>query len=172
VHFVHAAVTSAPSRRIAIAELKGALGERVDELRRRWDPEQAASVESHVTVIDELADLARLVAVAASMPPLRLRVSRSARWIAPDPGVFLVVDDPQGDLRRFREAVLGAERATYRPHITLLHRDSVWSDAQAGEAWAALGDLTFDADLVVSELVVYELSVGEWREVARPRFRA
>jgi len=124
-----------------------------------------------VTVIDEIADLGRLGAVAGEMPPLRLRVSRSARWIAPDPGIFLVVDDPQGDLRRFREAVLGAERATYRPHITLLHRDSVWSEAQVEEAWAALGDLTFDADLVVAELVVHDLEAGEWREVARPRFR-
>jgi 2'-5' RNA ligase len=118
-----------------------------------------------------MADLARLSSVAEAMPPLRLRVSRSARWIAPDPGVFLVVDDPQGDLRRFREAVLGAERTTYRPHITLLHRDSVRSDAQLSEAWEALGDLTFDADLLVNELIVYDESNGEWREVARPRFR-
>lgn len=104
------------------------------------------------------------------MAPLRLRVSRSARWIAPDPGIFLVVEDPHGDLRRFREAVLGAERATYRPHITLLHRDSVWSEAQVGEAWAALGDLVIGADLLVSELVVYDQQEGQWREVARLRF--
>lgn len=132
----------------------------------------AAAEESHVTVIDEPADLERLNAVAASLPPLRLRVSRSARWISPDPGIFLVVDDPHGDLRRFREAVLGPERATYRPHITLLHRDSIDSDAQAGEAWAALGDLVLDADLVVAELVVYDQVDGVWSEVARPRFGA
>jgi hypothetical protein len=150
--------------------LTGELRARVDELRRRWDPQQAATVESHVTVIDEMADLARLGTVASATPPLRLRVSRSARWIAPDPGIFIVVDDPQGDLRRFREAVLGKERGAYRPHITLLHRDSVWSQAQASEAWAALGDLTFDADLTIGELVVYDQSDGEWREVGRPRF--
>lgn len=127
-------------------------------------------MESHVTIIDEPADLARLSAVAASMPPLRLRVSRSARWISPDPGIFLVVDDPHGDLRRFREAVLGAERATYRPHITLLHRDSISADAPADEAWAALGDLLMDDDLIVGELVVYDNVAGTWREVARARF--
>ena len=172
MHFVHAAVTSEPTRRIAIAELTGPLRDHVDELRRRWDPLQAASVESHVTVIDEPADLERLGAVATSTPPLRLRVSRSARWIAPDPGVFLVVDDPHGDLRRFREAVLGAERATYRAHVTLLHRDSIYSPEQLAEAWAALGDLALDQDLIVQELVVYDQDGGEWREVARPRFRA
>lgn len=130
----------------------------------------AANIESHLTVIDELVAVERIGKVASSMPPLRLHVSRSARWIAPDPGVFLVVDDTHGDLRRFREAVLGAERATYRPHVTLLHRDSIKSEAQADEAWASLGDLTMDAELVVDQLVVYEETEGVWREVARPRF--
>jgi 2'-5' RNA ligase len=123
-----------------------------------------------VTIIDEPAAVDRLSAVAASMPPLRLRVSRSARWISPDPGIFLVVDDPHGDLRRFREAVLGTERPTYRPHITLLHRDSISTDAPADEAWSALGDLLMDAELVVGELVVYDQVEGTWSEVARPRF--
>jgi len=123
-----------------------------------------------VTIIDEPADLERLESVAASMPPLRLRVSRSARWIAPDPGVFLVVDDPHGDLRRFREAVLGGERATYRAHVTVLHRDSIASPEQLAEAWASLGDLDLDQDLTVRELVVHDEVDGVWREVARPRF--
>jgi len=163
-------MTIVPNRRIAIAELTGRPRERVDELRRRWDPQMAATVESHVTVIDEPADLARVSAVAGAMAPLRLRISRTARWIAPDPGVFLVVDDPHGDLRRYREAVLGAERATYRAHVTLLHRDSVSSAEQLAEAWASLGDLDLDEDLIVTELVVYDLEDGVWREVARARF--
>jgi hypothetical protein len=142
----------------------------VDELRHRWDPEQATTVESHLTVIDEPAELERLRAVAASMPPLRLRGSRTARWIAPDPGVFLVVDDPHGDLRRFREAVLGAERPTYRAHVTLLHRDSIGSEEQLAEAWASLGDLDLAEDFVVEELIVHDLADGVWREVARVRF--
>jgi len=121
-------------------------------------------------VIDEPADLERLGAVAASIPPLRLRVSRSARWIAPDPGVFFIVDDPYGDLRRFREAVLGPERATFRAHVTLLHRDSIDSQAQVDEAWASLGDLDLAQDFIVAELIVHDLTGGQWREVARLRF--
>ena len=123
-----------------------------------------------MTVIDEPADLERLSAVAASMPPLRLRVSRSARWLAPDPGLFLVVDDPHSDLRRFREAVLGAERATFRAHVTLLHRDSIESQEQVEEAWASVGDLLLNEDFIVKELIVHDLVDGVWREVARPRF--
>ena len=142
----------------------------MDALRRRWDPQQAFTVESHVTVIDEPADLERLSAVATSMPPLRLRASRTARWIAPDPGIFLVVDDPQGDLRRFREAVLGAERASYRAHVTLLHRDSIASVPQLEEAWAALGDIDLGLDFVVEELAVHDQIDGAWREVGRLRF--
>ena len=121
-------------------------------------------------MLDEPADLERLIAVAASMPPLRLRVSRSARWLAPDPGLFLVVEDPQSDLRRFREAVLGPERATFRAHVTLLHRDSIGSLEQVDEAWASLGDLILDQELIVTELIVHDLDDGVWREVARPRF--
>ena len=128
------------------------------------------TVESHVTVIDELVDVERLIAVARATPPLRLRVSRSARWIAPDPGLFLVVDDPQSDLRRFREALLGPERATYRAHVTLLHRDSINSQEQLDEAWASLGDMDLSQDFVVEELIVHDLADGIWREVARPRF--
>jgi hypothetical protein len=123
-----------------------------------------------VTIIDEPADLTRLALVAGTMPPLRLRISRSARWIAPDPGLFLVVDDPHSDLRRFREAVLGPERATYRAHVTLLHRDSITSPEQIEEAWASLGDRDLDEDFVVDELVVHDLVEGVWREVARLRF--
>lgn len=125
-----------------------------------------------MTVIDEPADLERLTTVAASMPPLRLRVSRSARWLAPDPGLFLVVEDPQSDLRRYREAVLGPERATFRPHVTLLHRDSIGSQEQVDEAWASLGDLILDQEFVVKELVVHDQVDGVWSEVARPRFAA
>jgi hypothetical protein len=123
-----------------------------------------------VTVIDEPADLGRLVTVAASMPPLRLRVSRSARWLAPDPGLFLVVEDPQSDLRRYREAVLGPERVSFRPHVTLLHRDSIGSQGQVDEAWASLGDLILDEELIVKELIVHDQVGGVWSEVARPRF--
>jgi 2'-5' RNA ligase len=123
-----------------------------------------------VTILDEPADLERLSAVAGSMPPMRLRVSRSARWIAPDPGLFLVVDDPHSDLRRFREAVLGPERATYRAHVTLLHRDSISSPEQVEEAWASLGDRDLDENFIVDEIVVHDLIEGGWREVARLRF--
>ena len=123
-----------------------------------------------MTIIDEPVDLARLTEVAATTPPLRLRVSRTARWIAPDPGLFLVVDDPQSDLRRFRESVLGAERATFRPHVTLLHRDSISSDEQVAEAWASLGDMDLNEDFVVTEIIVHDFADGVWREVGRPRF--
>ena len=128
------------------------------------------TVESHVTVIDDLVEVERIIAVASATPPLRLRVSRSARWIAPDPGLFLVVDDPQSDLRRFREALLGPESATYRAHVTLLHRDSINSQEQLDEAWGSLGDIDLAQDFIVEELIVHDLADGVWREVARPRF--
>jgi hypothetical protein len=79
------------------------------------------------------------------------------------------VDDPQGDLRRFREAVLGAERASYRAHVTLLHRDSITSIPQLEEAWSALGDMDLGLDFIVDELVVHDQIESLWREVGRLR---
>lgn len=162
-------LTKGPTRRIAIAPLVGPLGARIDELRRRWDPRMAARIESHVTVLYETLapdDLAALVRVT---PPLRLRAGAIDRWTS-EPGIFVAVLDPHGDLRRFRVAALGIDDAGYRPHITLLHRESVTNARQPEEAWAALREMTLDSDFVVTELVVYEEIAGQWREAGRPRF--
>jgi len=162
-------LASEPTRRIAIAPIVGPLGARIDELRRRWDPRMAARIESHVTVLYETpppVDLERLVRATA---PLRLRAGAVERWSA-EPGIYVAVFDPSDDLRRFRTIALGTDDPAYRPHITLLHRDSVTSPRQADEAWAALRGERLDTDFVVSELVVHEEIGGGWREAARPRF--
>ena len=129
----------------------------------------AARIESHVTVLYETPaplDLERLVRATA---PLRLRAGAVERWSA-EPGIYVAVLDPHDDLRRFRISAVGTDDPAYRPHITLLHRDSVTSPRQADEAWAALRGERLDADFVVTELVVYEEIGGGWREAARPRF--
>ena len=66
----------------------------------------------------------------------------------------------------------GADDPEYRPHITLLHRESVTTPRQAEEAWATLRDLRLESDFPVTELLVYEEVAGRWREAGRPRFGA
>jgi len=162
-------LTSEATRRIAIAPLVGPLGVRIDELRRRWDPRMAERIESHVTVLYETPAPRELDRLVRATPPLRLRAREVERWTS-EPGIFVAVLDPHDDLRRFRISAVGTDDPAYRPHITVLHRDSVTSPRQADEAWAALRGERLDADFVVTELVVYEEIGGGWREAARPRF--
>lgn len=131
----------------------------------------AARIESHVTVLYEVTDVAAVGRVAGVTAPLRLRATRATLWEGPDPGIYLGVDDPHGDLARFRDRV-GQRDAGYRPHITLLHRDSVATRAQAEAAWAELRTLAPEADFDVALLVVYEEADGAWSEAARMRFGA
>src|SRR5207253_2037624 len=151
-----------PERRIAVAPVTGEVGSRVDALRRRWDPRMAARIESHVTVIYELADTSRLSDVVRSTPALRLRIARPALWQTELPGIYLTVEDPYADLARFRDAVLGVRSDPYAPHITVLHKDSVTSIDQVSEAWASLRDERFDADIDITELVVHEQTDDVW----------
>jgi len=130
----------------------------------------AGRIESHVTVLYESPSTPELDRLVRATPPLRLRAGEAERWTS-EPGIFVAVLDPDDDLRRFRIAALGTDDPGYRPHITLLHRESVTSALQAEEAWAALRGERFAVAFAVTELVVYEENIGEgWREVARPRF--
>ena len=129
----------------------------------------AARIESHLTVLYEAPASPRLDRLVDATPPLRLRAGGVERWTS-EPGIFVAVFDPHNDLRRFRAAALATDDPDYRPHITLLHRESVTSAPQAEEAWLALHGERFDFDFAVTELVVYEERGGAWREVARPRF--
>jgi 2'-5' RNA ligase len=145
------------------------LGARVDALRARWDPRMAARIESHITLIYEMTDIERIRTAAAASAPLRVVVTRAKRWLAGEPGIYLDVEDPYGDVAQFRRTVLGEDRP-YAPHVTILHRESVQSAAQAEEAWAALKDARINAAFVIGELVVYEERDGRWHDAGRVRF--
>jgi hypothetical protein len=129
----------------------------------------AARIESHVTVLYEVPDVAALHRVAAGIAPLRLHASHAMRW--EEPGIYLAVEDPHGDLARFRGLVLGASDPGYLPHITLLHRESVGSPTQVEDAWLELRSLAPQVDFVVERLVVYEESGGAWRDLGEVRFQ-
>ena len=130
----------------------------------------AARIESHVTVLYEVPDVETLDAAVRTVPALHLRATRLARWDAEPPGIFVAVDDPRGDLSRFRASVIGPHTDGYLPHITILHKDSVVRAGQADEAWASLRDTVLDQDFSIGELVVYEQRGDVWREAARLRF--
>ena len=145
------------------------MGVRIDDLRRRWDPRMAARIESHVTVLYETPGVQELHPVVRAVKPLQLRAGGVKRWTS-EPGIFVAVLDPHDHLRRFRTAVLGIDDPGYRPHVTLLHHESVTSARQAEDAWHALRGESFDLDFSVTELIVFEEIDGAWREAGRLRF--
>jgi len=129
----------------------------------------AKRIESHITMLYEIPPRAELDNVVRATPPLRLHAGAIERWIS-EPGIFVAVSDPHGDLRRFRMAALGTDDRGYQAHITLLHRESVTNLFEADEAWVALRDVRLNWDFAVKELVVYEEIAGGWRETGRGRF--
>jgi 2'-5' RNA ligase superfamily len=137
----------------------------------RFDPRMAARIESHVTLLYEVADAAAVLRMAEKTPRLRLRATRAMLWEGTESGVYLEIVDRSGDLARFREA-LGERDPSYRPHVTLLHKDSVTSPAQIDAAWRELRALAPNTDFAVELVVVYEEADGRWREAGRAQFRS
>jgi len=129
----------------------------------------AKRIESHITVLYEIPVPQNLDRLVRAARPLRLRATAVEQWSS-EPGIFIAVTDPHGDLNRFRLEVLGVDDPGFRPHITLLHRESVTSPQQTRDAWAELNGARFDCEFAVTELVIYEEIEGGWRVGGRLRF--
>ena len=118
-----------------IAELDGAIGERIRALQERFDPKLAAESPPHVTLIGSsgagpippetpvamLRDA--IVPVAASTPPLPLRFGRAMRFLQRE--IVVLPLDPHGPLRDLHERLRNAglpyanARWPFTPHCTL-----------------------------------------------------
>jgi 2'-5' RNA ligase len=114
--------------------------------RRQWDPDMAAMIPAHVTVVypneapsaDVLADW--VSATVARITPFRLRLGPRACFGRPEDGIYVDVDDIDGGYGDLREAMLGAERrhVPYTPHVTILHpRTSRHGRALWDSGWTA-----------------------------------
>ena len=122
-----------------IAELDGAIGERIHALQERYDPKLAAESPPHVTVIgssgagpipvDAKVDALRraIEPVAAATPPLTLRFGAPMRFLQRE--IVMLPLDPHGPLRalqdRLKESLKEAgvpyapARWPFTPHCTL-----------------------------------------------------
>ncbi|MBA3606816.1 MAG: hypothetical protein H0W46_12760, partial [Acidimicrobiia bacterium] len=73
-------------RRAVVLALTGAAQRKVDDIRRRWDPEMAARIDAHVTLLHDVADhearAGRLARVAADRPPCEFASTRCRCWSA------------------------------------------------------------------------------------------
>ena len=118
-----------------IAELQGAVADRVREIQERYDPKLARHAPPHVTIAGSsgtgviLADTpvaelrAALEPIGASTPPLRLRFGPPVRFMQTD--IVSLPLDPHGPLRTLHERIAASglrfqpARFAFTPHCTL-----------------------------------------------------
>jgi 2'-5' RNA ligase len=118
-----------------IAEVGGAVGERIREIQRRFDPKLANSLPPHITIagssglgpvpagvpVEELR--VRLEPICRSTPPLRLALQHPHRFMHTD--VVVLPLDPHGPLRALHERIatsglqFARPRFSFTPHVTL-----------------------------------------------------
>jgi len=128
-----------------IAEIEGALGERIRLLQQQFDPKMAAELPPHVTLIgssgagpispDTSVDTLRraIEPVAASTPPLDLRFGRPTRFLQRE--IVVLPLDPHGPLRVLHEKLKQAglsfatARWPYTPHCTLSFYPTLTEDS-------------------------------------------
>lgn len=118
-----------------IAEIGGALGERIHALQESFDPRMATELPPHVTLIgssgagpisaETPVGVLResIIPVASRTPPLTLRFGRPMRFLQRE--IVVLPLDPHGPLRALHEAMkmsgvpFAAARWPYTPHCTL-----------------------------------------------------
>jgi 2'-5' RNA ligase len=106
------------------------IAEPIEAVRQEWDPVMAAQISAHVTLAypqeAPLADLlvARVRAASQHTPPFRLRLGALRYFERPEDGVYIEVEDIDGDYRRLRQHLLYPpfQRIAFPPHVTLIHR--------------------------------------------------
>ena len=150
-----------------------AVREPIEVLRRRWDPDMAARIAAHVTLIydREAADLAllteRLTEASRSVGPFKLHLGGTACFGAPSGGIYVTVDDVEGGVARLRERILQplfVQRwKPLTPHVTLLHPRH---GSRGEEAWRALQDVRFDRDILVDRVTLIENRGSGWAPLA------
>jgi 2'-5' RNA ligase len=120
---------------IVMAELRGALAERLLDVQRRFDPRMAAELPPHVTITGSSgmgpiapgvtdAELERaLGAVAAATAPFVVHLEPPMRFMQST--VVVMPIDPNGPIRALHERIKSSglpfeqPRFTFTPHCTL-----------------------------------------------------
>src|SRR5215218_3434697 len=158
------------NRRAVVLFLRGPVAERVDAIRRRWDPVMTGRIDAHVTLVHQATDHAaveqRVAELAATTPPFDVTLTGTACWSTANYGVYLEVDDPTGTVGALHRALADLEapawsRVAFRPHVTLVHGRTV-DPALAGSAWTALCDQRagWSAPLTAMEVIELDEPTG------------
>lgn len=146
------------------------LAEPLEVTRRQWDPDMAAVIPAHVTVVypneapvrDVLVD--RVRAAAARVAPFRLRLGPRACFGRPEDGIYVDVEDIDGGFGDLREAMLGAERrhVPYTPHVTILHPRT---SRRGRELWDSGWSAPPSREFTVREVAITAFDGTRWPAV-------
>jgi 2'-5' RNA ligase len=136
---------SGAGRIFIIAEIGGAVGKRIHDIQRRFDPKLARSAPPHVTItgssglgpVHAGTSVQRirtaLEPVAAATAPMELRFSAPHRFMQTD--IIVLPLDPHGPLRELHDKIgrsglrFSSARFTFTPHATLSFYPELAPDA-------------------------------------------
>jgi 2'-5' RNA ligase len=165
-------VTEPERRQQAVVFLVGPSRQRVEALRRRWDPDNASRIGAHVTIAydDEAPDSAllaeRLASVASRTAPFWLRLGGVERFVHEDVTIYVDLTAVRETLEALRGEILQPPfrpRPYYTPHVTLVLRAG---PELARVAWEGLKDERIDATSAADRLTTIEQRGGVWLPVA------
>jgi 2'-5' RNA ligase len=165
-------------RRAIVCFVPPPVDAQVDEIRLRFDPIMTRRIGAHITLVHDAGDLGlarERVAAAAERLSFPVRLTHADRWGPSRFGIYLHVDDPAGGIAALHRHVADLEspawaRATFRPHVTLVHGRTV-TDVEAEAAWSALDGFTASWDVDIAAIDIVELVEPRWRTVERHELR-
>ena len=149
-----------------LSEIGGALGDRIREVQRRFDPKLARETPPHVTLAGSSGvgpivpstpaerNREALAPIAERTPPLTLPFERPHRFMSTN--IVVLPLDPHGPLRALHERIARAgltfarAKFTFTPHATL----SFYPTLTPGTLRELLA-VRIDAPAVVDRLTVY-----------------
>ena len=118
-----------------VTDVRGEVGERIQQLQRKFDPKLANYLPPHITLvgssgvgpIDASTDRSRLrdvmTEIARTTPPMALPFGAPIRFMQTD--IIVLPLDPHGPLRTLHERIAAsglsfqAARFSFTPHVTL-----------------------------------------------------
>jgi GNAT superfamily N-acetyltransferase/2'-5' RNA ligase len=164
-------VDTPPRDHHATIFLPGELADRIDAVRRQWDPGMVARIAPHATLVyPHEAPIAALLVerlrdAASATPPFRLRLGE-LRHSANHDAVWIQLEDVDGGYAALRERILPPPfRAQgFPPHVTLVHPRT---SSRGPELWAASRDWRNDAEFTAREVMVTAFDGARWIVVAR-----
>lgn len=144
----------------------------LESMRREWDPDMAAVIAAHVTLVypHEAPDVdllvSRLRGRALTTAPFRLRLGGLGCFDRPEGGVYVDVKDIDGAYKRLRDQLLfpPLRPFTFPPHVTIAHPRT---SRRLRELWESSSYRRSNAEFTVREIAITAFDGLRWETLQR-----